>query len=96
MVKEARNPRDLTAAEGEARAKKLIPDLLKYDRVILLGAQVAEAFSLGYLPNYKWATLIGDAGTRVARMPHTSQTNWNTRGEDYWRPARDFARTLLG
>jgi hypothetical protein len=83
----------VTEADAEHRADLLGPALEAYRRVVLLGDKVARAFGYEQLSKYEWVPL-GDSSL-VARMPHTSQTNWNVRGPDYWASARAFARSLL-
>jgi hypothetical protein len=87
---------DRTAEENERRARSLLPELRRFDRVVLLGGEVAKAFGVSHLPKYKWFELQG-AGTLAARFIHTSQFLWNMtqhqaelRGE-----ATRFAQWLL-
>jgi hypothetical protein len=88
------NPRDVRMEDARRQAHQLNGSLGRYERVVLLGELVADAFGFGQVPKYEWRPLEQHGRVFVARMPHTSETNWRTRGAHYWAPARAFAETL--
>jgi hypothetical protein len=89
------NPELISAEEARKRALQLLPILGRYQRVILVGDQVARAFGFAKLPKYTWVPLNASGFPLLARMPHTSQINWNRRGPAYWEEAKAFAQQLL-
>lgn len=64
--------------EDARRARLLIDETLDvYKRAVLLGNDVAAAFSWEDRERYSWQPLVGIHGLRAARIPHTSLRNWN-------------------
>jgi hypothetical protein len=84
------------AAENRTQAAQLRGSLAKYERVVLLGDEVAEAFGVDDQSKYVWFELAGTA-LQAARMIHTSQRHFHlpARQQEIWTQARPFARSLL-
>jgi hypothetical protein len=82
-------------AESRAQADRLRLKLAGYERVIMLGDEVARAFGVSKRSKYEWFELPGVA-VEAARMIHTTQFHWNMpqRQAELWGPARRFAKSL--
>lgn len=93
-----------TAAEGvnwkkreaKKRAEALAQQFRDGDRVILLGAKVAEAFGVEKRALFCWSTeLIETGSVRVARCPHPSGRNRLLNDEAMREQFADFLRDAL-
>jgi hypothetical protein len=80
--------------DDRLEAERLRTELLKFDRIVLLGDVVAKAFGVAARDKYKWFDFSGSVS--AARMIHTSQfIRHMPRHREEFNQAGRFARTLL-